>query len=56
MQVPRVFHRLPRLPIVAALACSLGLHWGLLQPVGWVGMVVNYLQDGGVGQTHAILY
>jgi hypothetical protein len=45
-----VFHRLPRLAIVAALACSIGLHWGFLQSVAWVGMVVNYSQDGSVGQ------
>jgi len=45
-----VFHRLLRLAIVAALACSLGLHWGFLQSVAWVGMVVNYSQGGGVGQ------
>jgi hypothetical protein len=35
---------LPRLAIVAALACSLGLHWGFLQSVVWVGMVVSYSQ------------
>jgi hypothetical protein len=40
-----VLHRLPRLAIVAALACSLGLHWGFLQSVAWVGMVVSYSQD-----------
>ena len=33
-----------------ALACSIGLHWGLLQSVAWVGMVVHYSQDGGIGQ------
>jgi hypothetical protein len=48
-----VFYRLPRLAIVAALACSLGLHWGFLQSVAWVGMVVSYSQDGGVGQALA---
>lgn len=37
--------RLPRLAIVAALACSLGLHWGFLQSVAWVSMVVSYSQD-----------
>ena len=44
-----MFHRLLRLAIVAALACSLGLHWGFLQSVAWVGMVVNYSQGGAVG-------
>jgi hypothetical protein len=43
-----VFHRLPRLAIVAALACSLGLHWGFFQSVAWVGMVVSYSQDGSI--------
>jgi hypothetical protein len=40
-----VFYRLPRLAIVAALACSIGLHWGFLQSVAWVGMVVSYSQE-----------
>jgi hypothetical protein len=33
---------LPKLAIVAALACSVGLHWELLQSVAWVKMVVSY--------------
>jgi hypothetical protein len=41
---------LPRVAIVAALACSIGLHWGFLQSVAWMGMVVNYSQNGGVGE------
>jgi hypothetical protein len=45
-----VFHRLPRLAIVAALACSIGLHWGFLQSVAWVGMVVSYSQDATIGE------
>jgi hypothetical protein len=40
-----VFHRLPGLAIVAALACSIGLHWGFLQSVAWVGMAISYSQD-----------
>ena len=28
--------------MVAALACSLGLHWSLLQSVAWIGMVIRY--------------
>jgi hypothetical protein len=40
-----VFSRLPRLALVAALACSIGLHWGFLQAVAWVGMLVNYSQN-----------
>ena len=48
-----MFYRLPKLAIVAALACSIGLHWGFLQSVAWVGMVVNYSQDGTVGEAFA---
>jgi hypothetical protein len=33
------------LAVVAALACSLGLHWGFLQSAAWVGMVVSYSQN-----------
>ena len=45
-----VLYRLPRVAIVAALACSIGLHWGFLQSVAWMGMVVNYSQNGSVGE------
>ena len=45
-----MFHQLPRLAIAAALACSIGLHWGLFQSVAWMGMVVSYSQDGSVGE------
>ena len=48
-----MFYRLPRLAIVAALACSLGLHWGFLQSMARVGMVVNYSQGGTVGDALA---
>ncbi|HVM50747.1 MAG TPA: hypothetical protein VMU04_22155 [Candidatus Acidoferrum sp.] len=41
--------RLPRVALVAALACSLGLHWGLLQTVAWVGMLVSCAQDAPIG-------
>jgi hypothetical protein len=48
-----MFSRLPKLALVAALACSLGLHWGLLQSVAWVSMVVNYSQDAPFEQAVA---
>ena len=48
-----VGYRIPRLAIVAALACSIGLHWGFLQSVAWVGMVVNYSQSGTVTEALA---
>lgn len=40
-----MFARLPKLAVVTALACSMGLHWGFFQSVAWVGMVINYSQD-----------
>ena len=43
--VGRVLARLPKLLIVLALACSIGLHWALLQVVAWTGMVISYAQD-----------
>ena len=36
--------------MAAALACSIGLHWGFLQSAAWLGMVVSYSQDGSIGQ------
>ena len=48
-----MLYRLPRLAIAVALACSIGLHWGFLQSVAWVGMVVNYSQEGTVGEALA---
>jgi hypothetical protein len=49
----KVLHRLSNLVIVTALALSIGLHWGFLQSVAWVGMVVNYSRDAGFGQALA---
>jgi hypothetical protein len=43
--VARVTSLLPKIALVAALASSIGLHWGFLQTVAWVGMVVNYSQE-----------
>ena len=37
-----MFSPLRKLAIVAALACSVGLHWELLQSAAWVKMVVSY--------------
>ena len=45
-----MLYRLPKLAIAVALACSLGLHWGFLQSVAWVGMVVTYSQDAPLGE------
>jgi len=50
LYVRHVLYRFPRLAIVAALACSIGLHWGFLQSMAWVWMVVSYTQNGSVGE------
>ena len=39
-----MFRRLPRLLVTVALACSVGLHWSLLQSVAWTTMLVGNLQ------------
>ena len=39
-----MFRRLPRLLVTVALACSVGLHWSLLQSVAWTSMLVGNLQ------------
>ncbi len=36
--------------LVLALVISLGLHWGFLQSVAWVGMVVNFSQDASFAE------
>jgi hypothetical protein len=41
----RMLSRAPRLLVVLALACSIGLHWAFLQSVAWVTMVVSYSQN-----------
>lgn len=48
-----MFARWIKLTLVFATALSLGLHWPLLQTVAWVGMVVNYSQDGSLGEAVA---
>jgi len=40
-----VFRRLPRLLLTVALACSVGLHWSLLQSVAWTTMLLGNLQS-----------
>ena len=45
-----MLYRLPRVAIAVALGFSIGLHWGFLQSAAWVGMVVNYAEDGGIGR------
>jgi hypothetical protein len=45
-----VFRRLPRLLVTVALACSVGLHWSLLQSVAWTTMLVGNLQSFSVSE------
>jgi len=40
-----VLQRLIKAAMVFALACSIGLHWDLVQSVAWVRMMVSYSQD-----------
>jgi hypothetical protein len=45
---PAVLFKLSRWLLVGALCVSLGFHWGLLQSVAWVGMMVNYSCQGSL--------
>jgi len=36
--------------ITLALVLSLGLHWTVLQSAAWVGMVLSYSKDSGLGE------
>ncbi len=45
-----MLRRISKWGVVVALMLTLGFHWALLQSVAWVGMVVNYSQDGSVKQ------
>ena len=47
---PTMLRRFAKWGVVAALMLTLGFHWAFLQSVAWVGMVVNYSQDGSVQQ------
>ena len=38
-----MFRRLPKLLMVLALACSIGLHWAFLQSFAWTTMLVDNL-------------
>jgi hypothetical protein len=43
-----VLFKLSRCLLVLTLCVSLGFHWGLLQSVAWVGMMVNYSRQGSL--------
>jgi hypothetical protein len=40
-----MFQRLPKVAVVLALSCSIGLHWDVFQSLAWMGMVINYSQN-----------
>ena len=45
-----MFRRLPRILVTIALACSVGLHWSLLQSVAWTTMLVGNLKSLSLSQ------
>jgi hypothetical protein len=45
---PAVLSKISKWVLVFALCGSLGFHWGLLQSVAWVGMMVNYSCQGSL--------
>jgi hypothetical protein len=45
-----VLSRLAKLLMTLTLACSIGLHWALLQSLAWVGMVVSYSQKASLAE------
>jgi hypothetical protein len=45
---PPVLSKISRWALVFTLCASLGCHWGLLQSVAWVGMIVNYSCQGSI--------
>jgi len=45
-----VFRRLPKLLMTVALACSIGLHWSLLQSIAWTTMLVTNLSKASFSQ------
>jgi hypothetical protein len=45
-----VLLRLSKLLLVLALACSIGLHWTLLQAVAWTGMIATYSRSATFAQ------
>ena len=42
--------RLPKIVLVLALACSIGLHWTFLQAVAWTGMIATYSRNATLGE------
>ena len=45
---PAVLSKISKLLLVVMLCVTLGFHWGLLQSVAWIGMIVNYSCQGSI--------
>jgi hypothetical protein len=45
---PAVLSKISKWLLVFMLCVTLGCHWGLLQSVAWVGMMVNYSCQGSL--------
>ena len=45
--------RLPKIVLVLALACSIGLHRMFLQAVAWTGMIATYSRNATLGEALA---
>jgi len=43
-----VLSKISKWLLVFMLCVTLGFHWGLLQSVAWVGMIVNYSYQGSL--------
>ena len=49
----RVLVRFAKLVLVLSLSLSFGLHWVLLQSVGWTGMMIRYSENGSLTEALA---
>jgi hypothetical protein len=47
---PAVLSKVSKWLLVFSLCVTLGFHWGLLQSVAWVGMIVNYSRQGSFSE------
>ena len=45
-----MFRRLPKLLLIVALACSIGLQWAFLQSIAWTTMLVTNLSRASFSQ------
>jgi hypothetical protein len=50
VNVAAVLVRFTRGSLILALMVSIGAHWGVLQSVAWLGMIVSYSRDGSLSE------